>query len=103
MNKNKVKRRDRLAAARARGTHTREEWLAMVAFFNECCVRCGTNEYHVERDHIIPLYQPDSSDSIRNIQPLCARCNASKGPERIDHRGENIPEEWKPLAAGVEV
>jgi 5-methylcytosine-specific restriction endonuclease McrA len=82
---NKEIRRERLRRARLKGTHTREEWLALKHKFQNRCVRCGTDEYNVERDHIIPLYQ-DGSDSIDNIQPLCARCNCSKGPEDIDWR-----------------
>lgn len=82
---NAEKRRRRLARSRARGTHTAVEWESLKATFEHRCVRCGTGEYRVERDHIVPVYQ-NGSDSIENIQPVCARCNASKGPEAIDHR-----------------
>lgn len=92
--KNKQLRLDRERAARAIGTHTREEWLEMRAFFNETCVRCGKNDLPVERDHIVPLYQ-GGSDSIRNVQPFCARCNSMKGPDRSDYRGSSCPEKWR--------
>jgi len=81
--RSKANRKARLAVARLQGSHTRDEWLRLVAEFGGRCVRCGTDNYRVERDHIIPIYQ-GGADSIDNIQPLCARCNASKGPETFD-------------------
>jgi 5-methylcytosine-specific restriction endonuclease McrA len=74
----------------------------MVLFFNNTCVRCRGESglLNVERDHIIPSYQ-GGPDTPYNWQPLCARCNSSKGPERIDHRikycidhGLTMPESW---------
>ncbi len=81
----------------------RKEWQEMKEFFNNTCVRClGTSGLaNVERDHIVPYYQ-GGLDSWWNIQPLCARCNASKGPESIDHRifycdvaMLDMPDKWK--------
>lgn len=74
------RRADRLSAARQLGTHTAEEWAALVARFAGRCVRCGIRPHAVEKDHIKPLYQ-GGSDGIDNLQPLCARCNCAKGPE----------------------
>lgn len=79
----KIKRRERLAAARQKGTHSLLQWERLKLEFGFRCVRCGTVELPVEKDHIIPLYQ-GGSDSIENIQPVCARCNANKGPEDFD-------------------
>lgn len=73
----------RMRAAREKGTHTKEQWEALKAEFHERCVRCGTDDYYVVCDHIIPVYQ-GGSDAIDNLQPLCARCNASKGPETFN-------------------
>lgn len=70
----------RMALARFRGRHTKEEWEALKAEFNHRCVRCGREGYNLERDHIKPVYQ-GGSDGIDNIQPLCAWCNTAKGPE----------------------
>ena len=78
-------RAERLRQARTKGTHTKQEWEELKAKFGYQCVRCGTDKYNVERDHIIPIYM-GGSDSIDNIQPLCAWCNVSKGPETIDWR-----------------
>lgn len=103
MNINVKNRRERLRMARSKGCHTKNEWRNMVDFFEGICVKCfgGSGLYNVERDHIIPIYQ-GGSDSIDNIQPMCARCNASKGPENFDYRaaaaariGKLIPESFK--------
>lgn len=80
-------RSERMAAARALGTHTKAEWNAMVDALGCRCVRCGATGKMV-KDHIKPVYQ-GGSDGIDNIQPLCVKCNAEKGPENIDHRPAN--------------
>ena len=99
--KNKNNRRERMLSAREKGTHTKDEWLEMKQFFN-ICVRCEgeSNLKNQERDHVIPIYK-GGSDSVKNLQPLCARCNSKKGPETIDWRlvfcekhGLTMPLEW---------
>ena len=74
----------------------------MKDLFINTCVRCDgeSNLLNVERDHIIPSYQ-GGIDHVTNWQPLCARCNASKGPETIDWRipfakkhDITIPKDW---------
>lgn len=86
---NGQKRRYRLRLARIAGTHTSKEWEDMKKFFEYTCCRCGGESglINVEKDHIIPLYHEGfSSDSIGNLQPLCALCNLQKGGEHIDYR-----------------
>lgn len=82
-----------MAEARAKGTHTALEWELLKLEFDNRCVRCGTNEYRVEKDHIIPVYQ-GGSDAIDNIQPVCARCNASKGPEDFNWKEYRRQNGW---------
>lgn len=81
-----------------------QEFKKMALFFGNTCVRCEgmSGLANVERDHIIPSYQ-GGIDEITNYQPLCAKCNASKGPETIDHRiefakkyGLVMPHNWLP-------
>lgn len=91
---NKKKRHERLAEARAKGTHTEAEWLALVAFCGFRCVRCGEHVDRPVKDHIRPIYQ-GGSDAITNIQPMCVSCNCSKGPDSTDHR----PAGWERIVA----
>jgi 5-methylcytosine-specific restriction endonuclease McrA len=76
----------------------------MKVVFLNTCVRCEgrSNLVNVERDHIIPTYQ-GGLDIPSNWQPLCAKCNSSKGPETIDwrlifakKRNITIPNKWLP-------
>jgi 5-methylcytosine-specific restriction endonuclease McrA len=80
----------------------KEEFKEMKEVFLYTCVRCEGKSglINVERDHIIPKYQ-GGNDEPTNWQPLCAFCNCSKGPERIDWRipfakkhGIEIPKKW---------
>ena len=80
---NQVKRSERLAEARRKGKHTKEEWEEMKLFFNRC-VKCGSND-DIVKDHIKPIYQ-GGSDGLDNLQPLCKKCNSSKGPDTTDYR-----------------
>lgn len=76
-----------MAAARSKGTHTAQEWIAMVEFCGGKCLRCG-EILRLVKNHIRPVYQ-GGSDGIENLQPLCAHCNCSKGPENKDYRPAN--------------
>ena len=86
--RNKIKRRLRMVDARKKGMHTPEEWQTLVAVCGTKCAKCGREGYHLDKDHILPVYQ-GGSDGLDNIQPLCAWCNAKKGPDGTDHRPEN--------------
>lgn len=90
-------RYDRLKAARARGSHTQDEWDFMQEIFGGC-VKCNRpkNELigHVlTKDHVIPIYQ-GGSDAIENIQPLCRNCNSGKHKEVADYRELRVPD-WR--------
>lgn len=82
--KNSRLRRERLKNAIQKGTHTEQEWEEMKAFFNNKCVRCG-NDGIIVKDHIIPIYM-GGSNGLDNIQPLCKKCNSSKGADTTDYR-----------------
>lgn len=101
--RNRRLRRERLKRARSKGTHSDEEWNDMKEFFDHTCVNCfgESGIDYVEKDHIIPLYQ-GGSDHIRNLQPLCAKCNSGKGNSREDlrgylakHLGKKLPDNYK--------
>lgn len=83
-------RSERLRLAREKGTHTKEQWADLLRFCENKCVRCGsdgTGSGGIVKDHVVPIYQ-GGSDGIENLQPLCGRCNTSKGPDRTDHLGD---------------
>ena len=71
----------------AGGSHTIKEWDDLKAAYNFTCLCCGRREPEIEltRDHVVPLTK-GGSDSIDNIQPLCARCNSKKSTKTIDYR-----------------
>ncbi len=81
--KNAKLRRDRLAAAREKASHTSAEWQDLVRRFSFRCVRCGCLHSKLQKDHIIPIYQ-GGSDGIDNLQPLCQPCNGAKGPDAFN-------------------
>jgi 5-methylcytosine-specific restriction endonuclease McrA len=68
-------------------THTEAEWQNLKTFYNFKCLCCGKQEPEIKltRDHVLPLTQ-GGSDSIDNVQPLCARCNSKKNNKHIDYR-----------------
>lgn len=72
-------------AARARGTHTQEEWMAVLAQHGYRCARCGSTG-KMTKDHITPISK-GGSDGIQNIRPLCAPCNAWKGNRMNENFG----------------
>lgn len=77
-------RSERLALARELGRHTDREWIELCQHHGYRCAKCNSEERLV-KDHILPIYA-GGSDGINNIQPLCTRCNSSKGPDRTDYR-----------------
>lgn len=88
---NKNKRAERLRAARERGTHTDDEWRRLLDLCGHRCVRCGTQEAEIVKDHVVLLAR-DGSDAISNLQPLCRRCNSAKGPDCTDYVSPGIRE-----------
>lgn len=79
-------RAERMADAKARGTHTEAEWLEMLAAYGFRCLKCGcTPEGRPCRDHVVPI-SIGGDDSIRNLQPMCRECNTAKGHDTTDYR-----------------
>jgi len=62
---------------------------AIKRYGNTClkCKRVGSKRYPINIDHIKPRkYYPELSLDINNLQPLCGRCNKTKGNKVIDYR-----------------
>ena len=78
-----------LKRAKDLGTHTKREWLTLVAKYDYRCCKCGCEVIGgiPTKDHIIPIRQ-GGNDSISNLQPLCRQCNLTKGNQFIDYRDE---------------
>lgn len=78
-------RRHRVRKLGAAGSHTTEQWLALLATYGGYCAYCGHAATTLTMDHWTPLYR-GGSDDIDNILPACKLCNSSKGtkigPER---------------------
>ena len=64
------------------GSHTNEEWIALIESCGSLCVCCHEQK-PLSKDHIIPLVK-GGSDYIENIQPLCRECNSAKRDRVID-------------------
>lgn len=79
-------RRRHICAAKSRGNHTREDWIAMSLLCGGKCVRCGSPS--VGKDHILSI-SLGGSNGIENIQPLCWPCNKAKRLDVIDYRKSN--------------
>jgi 5-methylcytosine-specific restriction endonuclease McrA len=84
----------RIAAHRRRARKMRsgekyswQDWVALVRRFGNTCLRClrGGNEHTLHQDHIVSIVL-GGSNSIANIQPLCAACNSWKSSKCIDYR-----------------
>ena len=71
----------------AGGSHTEEQWQSLKSFYDYKCLCCEKQEPEIKltRDHVLPLTQ-GGTDSIDNVQPLCARCNSKKNNKHIDYR-----------------
>lgn len=77
-------RSQRLVEARARGTHTNDEWQVILERFAFRCVRCGCcPEPRPCKNHIVPI-SIGGSDAKENLQPLCRECNTSKGNDTFN-------------------
>jgi len=78
------KRRRRFQKAQSAAHYTQEQWKELQAKYGNICLRCGQCKTLVA-DHVVPLAL-GGADSIDNIQPLCADCNAWKNVQIVDYR-----------------
>lgn len=88
--KNRRSRRTRRARRMsAEGSFTQAEFRALLDHFGWLCLCCGRrfgDSLPPTADHVVPLSK-GGSNWIGNIQPLCGRCNDSKGTKTADYRG----------------
>lgn len=82
---NSHKRRARIAG---NGGHfTIMEWEHIKGQFNYQCPSCGEKEPNIKLtiDHIIPISK-GGNNYIKNIQPLCLKCNLKKRTQVINFK-----------------
>lgn len=79
----RVKGLSRYHSKRAAGKFSVEEWLNLCAKYMFKCA-CCKQEKKLTIDHIKPLSK-GGSNCIDNIQPLCSKCNGSKGTKEIKY------------------
>ena len=61
------------------GPHfTEEQWKGKLQQHNHTCHYCGKQDDRLTVDHVIPLTDPNSSNSIDNVVPCCQSCNSRK-------------------------
>lgn len=68
----------------SRGSYTQEDWDALCARYGNKCLWCDVKTA-LTVDHVVPLSQ-GGSNTIDNLQPLCARCNGRKHSRIMDFR-----------------
>lgn len=81
---------DHYRRARAAGSDTdyrAADWRLLRTWFGGVCLACGGTPVTV--DHVMPLSQ-GGSNTLRNLQPLCRRCNARKGGQIVDYRDPRL-------------
>lgn len=75
----------RETARRENGGHfTPKQFRELCGYYGYVCLCCGVGG-KLTADHIIPISR-GGSDSIDNVQPLCAQCNRKKGTKIINYR-----------------
>jgi len=82
----------RTQKTQAGGYYTPEDWRKLCKFYNFHCLKCDKKfpfkKLHI--DHIKPVSKGGSS-FLWNLQPLCKKCNSSKGNKEIDYR-KSLPD-----------
>lgn len=77
--------RRRARIAERGGEFSYSQWAALLKQYGYRCLCCGASDVLLTPDHIVPLSR-GGSNSIDNIQPLCAPCNGKKSTKTIDYR-----------------
>jgi 5-methylcytosine-specific restriction endonuclease McrA len=87
-NRERCRTRLRLRRAKERGSegsHTEEQWLQLVALLDNRCACCRKKK-KLSLDHIKPVTW-GGSHYLANVQPLCRKCNSTKGDRvAVDYR-----------------
>ena len=71
---------------RAAGHLSIKEWAGVLQKYGHKCLKCGHAE-NITIDHIVPISK-GGTNAVTNLQPLCGKCNSSKGAKEMDYRME---------------
>lgn len=82
-----INQRRRGRVMQSDGSFTSAEWKALVAQYDGHCCYPGCERTDLHADHVVPLAK-GGSNTIDNIQPLCAYHNQSKGTKSADYRNK---------------
>ncbi len=75
--------RRRMQKRQAGGSHTIQEWEAVLEKFDNRCAYCGRGDVRLTRDHVIPIIR-GGRDDIENIVPACQPCNSRKQARTVE-------------------
>lgn len=96
--------------SRTRSPRKAAQFRAMLVWAGDACLCCRRPFYYgkvqsdggilgadlPQRDHVVARSK-GGGDSIENIQPLCRKCNVSKGVRTIDYRHPS----WRAAVLGL--
>ncbi len=84
----KLRRRILEIEADLLGTHSNDQWYALLEACGNRCVDCGCQPDALTLDHIQAI-SLGGSNCISNAQPMCRECNSSN---KLDH--SDLRPEW---------
>jgi 5-methylcytosine-specific restriction endonuclease McrA len=84
-NTEKARLSDRIYKGMKRSPSFLANWPLIVAHYGGKCLCCGSPE--VAPDHVLSVLEdPDTRDTLANLQPLCRSCNSRKRDDETDYR-----------------
>lgn len=78
-------RNRRALKRRADGTISAREWAEILDKYGNKCLCCSRSDVDMTQDHVLPLVL-GGTNTVDNVQPLCALCNSVKGTKYVDYR-----------------
>jgi 5-methylcytosine-specific restriction endonuclease McrA len=85
LTRSEIRKNYRARKKKARGSFTDLQFKSLCDIYGNKCLRCGSTTEKLIADHVRPLSR-GGNNTIKNIQPLCFRCNCWKHAKTIDYR-----------------
>ena len=80
--KETIKKQIRNKATAYTSKNNVRDWV--LTTYGNACLSCGSKK-NIELDHIMPISR-GGKNKLSNLQPLCKKCNTSKGAKTEDYR-----------------